>query len=504
MWCYPIHSLEGNKVRIALAQIWQETHTFSPLPTGLREFEANGLYTGRDILDRTAGAGEMGGFLAAAEADGDVEPVPIVRAWALSSGRITAEALTLLEARLVAGLAMALPVDGVFLSLHGATAADGVDDVAGYLLQSVRHMVGPDLPVVASLDHHANITRRIVEHATALVGYRTLPHDPFDTGERAARLLFATVRGELSPRIGWQKIPLLAPADRGSTDEPPMQTWFDTARRMEQQPGVIAVSPFPVQPWLDVEELGWAVVAVTDNDPELAQRLAAELADQAWALRDAFWDIRRLPPAEAIRQAAAAPQGPIIVADASDSVLSGATGDGTCLLREMLRQEIGGLALVPMVDAPAVEAAISAGAGQVITVPVGGTLDRLFGQPVTITARVEGVAPEGMAATGPWGSAELGRTALLSVGAIRLLVSERRGFGGADPEVYRRFGVEPARAQLIVVKMYFNYQSLHAMMKGAVMADCPGLSTWNLRQFRWDRAPRPLYPLDDLPDWRAG
>jgi len=160
-----------------------------------------------------------------------------------------------------------------------------------------------------------------------------------------------------------------------------MKDWFDAARLMEQQPGVVAASTFPVQPWLDVDELGWSTVVVTDNDPALARRLAADLADQAWQARHKFWETRRLPPAEAIRQAAAAPEGPIIVADASDSVLSGATGDSTCLLGELLSQEIGGMALVPMVDAPAVEAAINAGPGRSINVEVGGTLDRVFGQP---------------------------------------------------------------------------------------------------------------------------
>jgi len=109
-----------------------------------------------------------------------------------------------------------------------------------------------------------------------------------------------------------------------------------------------------------------------------------------------------------------------------------------------------------------------------------------------------------MAAVGPWGSADMGRTALLAIGPVRLLVSERRGFGGADPETYRRFGVDPAQAQIIVVKMYFNFQDLRSLMKGSVMADCPGLSTWDLRRFDWRRAPRPLFPLDELPEWHAG
>jgi microcystin degradation protein MlrC len=490
-------------MRIGFAQVWQETHTFSPLPTGLREFEANGLYFGREILERMVGIGEIGGFLAAAGNAGDVEPWPIIRAWALSSGRITTEALAFLETRLLAGLKQALPLDGLFVSLHGSAAAEQVDDVEGHLMSAIRQVVGDDLPVIVSLDHHANITRRLAGSVDALVGYQELPHDPFETGERAARLLFATVRRKISPCIGWQKIPMLAPADRGLTTERPMKVWFDMARHMEQLPGVISASNFPVQPWLDVEELGWSAVVVTDNDRPLAERLAAELADKAWEMRREFWAIRRLPPAEAIGRAATASQGPIVVADASDSVLSGAPGDSTCLLREMLRQKITCTALVPMVDPEVVETAIGAGVGQQITVQIGGKMDKVFGEPLEISAVVEGIAPEALASAGPWGKAEMGRAALLGIGSVKVLVSQLRGLGGADPEAYRHFGVEPAQAQIIVVKMYFNFPGLRPFAKGSVLADCPGLSTWDLRQFEWRRAPRPIFPLDDLPEWRA-
>jgi microcystin degradation protein MlrC len=490
-------------MRIALAQVFQETHTFSPLPTGPKEFEHNGLYFGDDILEKMPGVGEIGGYLAAAEEAGGVDTVPIIRAWAMSGGRITTQASEFLEQQLVTGLQRILPVDGIFLSMHGATASEKVDDVVGSLAAAVRRQVGNDLPIVLSLDHHANITRRIIGSVNALVGYQALPHDPFETGERAARLLFAMLKGGISPRIAWQKIPMLAPPDRGHTAEPPMKEWFDLARRMEQQPGVVSASTFPVQPWLDVEELGWSAVVVTDNDPGLARRLAAQLANKAWEMRKEFWAVRRVSPAEVIRQAAEAAEGPVIIADASDSVLSGAPGDSTCLLKEMLEQRITCTALLPMVDREAVEAAIRAGVGQEITVMVGGKLDHVFGQPLKITARVVGLAAQGLTTTSPWGTAEMGRTALLEMGSIKLLVSELRGYGGADPGAYRYFGLEPAQAQLIVVKMYFNFAGLRPIMKGSLMADCPGLSGWDLRKFTWRKAPRPIFPLDELSDWHA-
>jgi len=491
-------------MRIAMAQVWQETHTFNPMATGLVELEESGLYFGDEILEKMWGVAEIGGFLAAAEEEeAEVELVPIIRAWAGSGGRVTGEALDFLEGKLVSGLRESLPVDGVLLSLHGAAAADRVDDFEGYLLSAVRRVVGESVPVVVSLDHHANITQRIVESVNALVGYQTQPHDPFETGERAARTLFAIVQGVITPTVGWQKIPMVAPADRGLTAEWPMREWFDLARAMEEHPGVISVSNFPVQPWLDVAELGWATVVVTDNDQVLANQLAAELANKAWELREAFWAVRRVPPEDAIRQAVAAKEGPIVISDASDSVLSGAPGDGTCLLKEMLRQRITCTALLPMIDPQVVEAAIQAGPGSQIAVLVGGKLDPVFGEPVEVTGTVAGVAETGLTSTLTWGAAEMGRTVLLDVGSIRMMVSELRGVGGADPDAYRHFGVEPAEAQMAVVKMYFNFAGFRPIMKGTIMADCPGLSGWDLRQFKWERAPRPVFPLDELPEWQA-
>ena len=254
-------------MKIAIAQIWQETNTFSPNPTGIREFEQGGLFYGEEIPEKMQGLGEIGGFLEALEGE---ELVPILRAWAMSGGRVTAAALQSFEASLVSGLKASLPLDGVLLSMHGASASEQIDDPEGYLLAAARRAVGKDTPIVVTLDHHANITRQMVASVDGLIGYQTLPHDPYETGIRGAQMLRAIIRGEIHPKIAWRKIPMLAPADRGNTDEYPMQEWFGLARQMEARPGVLSVSNFPVQPWLDVPELGWSVLAVTDNDTQLA------------------------------------------------------------------------------------------------------------------------------------------------------------------------------------------------------------------------------------------
>jgi microcystin degradation protein MlrC len=495
--------MEASIMRIAIADISQETDTFSPIPTGLQDFEQVGLYFGGQVLEQLRGVGKIGGFLAVAEGEGGVEPLPILHARAMSGGRVTAEALEFFREKLVSGLGKVLPVDGVFLAMHGAAASEKVDDLEGYLLTAVREVIGDDIPVVVPLDHHANITHLIVESADVVVGYQTQPHDPFETGERAAKILLALIKGQISPTVGWQKIPMMALADRGLTAEWPMKEWFDLAREMEKHPKVISVSNFPMQPQLDVLEGGWAAVVYTDGDLPLAQKLAAELADKAWELREAFWALDRLPVEEAIRRAVEAEEGPILLSDTGDVILSGAPGDSTCLLKEMLKQDIPCTALLTMFDPEAVEQAMRAGAGSEVTVMVGGKRDNLFGAPVRVTARVGGISQGLKIRSHDRGTIDLGRVVLLEIGNIKMVVGQRRAALSASyPIIYRHFGLEPAEAKIVVVKVFAHFQRYHSFMKGFFRVDSPGLSG-DLRRFEWARVPRPIYPLDDLKVWRA-
>lgn len=319
-------------MRIAFAEIAQETDSFSPMVADVADFEAYGLYFGDEMLRRMQGVGPLGGFLeVAAEVgntgQGGVTLFPLIRAWAGAGGTITGPTLDLLIDRLITPLKASLPLDGVFLSLHGAAAAEQTDDVEGRVLAAVRQVVGDDRPIVVALDHHANITRQMVACADLLVGHETQPHDPPATGRKAARLLFRMLHGEIRPTIGWRKIPMITPQDQFLTSAGPMQQWFDRARELERHRGVLDVSPYPMQPWLDVAEGGWSVVVHTDDDSALADSLAAEMADLAWRLRDEFWASERVAPAEAVRRASAATEGLVILSDTGDSVYGGAPSD---------------------------------------------------------------------------------------------------------------------------------------------------------------------------------
>lgn len=492
-------------MRIAIAKFGQETSTFSPVPTTVETFRDFGIYEGADMLEPTKAVGSLAGFLEAAAASGLAwTPVPLFRAWAGASGVITADTLQFFEDKLRAGLQAAAPVDAFYFDLHGAGQAENEPDTEGYLLAISREILGADVPIVIALDHHANITQLMIDMADGLVGHRTQPHDPYDTGKLAGKMLFDWLQGKIQPAMAWCKIPMLTHQEQFLTRQGPMKVWFDRAREMETRPGVVAASPFPMQPWLDVPEGGWAAVVVTDNDLPLAKKLAAELGQLAWDTRADFMQQDSITPEAAIQRALAAQKGLIVLSDTGDSVWGGASGDSTVILREMLRQQITQPALVPMPDAEVVEIAIHAGVGSTITVMLGGKLDPNFAEPVEVTARVEKIGGGRLhAEIVGLESFDMGRAVWLQAGSISIIVSEQRGIGGNHPAVYRHFGIEPADAKMVVLKTASNWQYYHDMTAEVIRVDTPGATMSNLHQFNWTQLPRPIYPLDELPAWTA-
>jgi len=492
-------------MRIALAEIAQETGSFSPMVADLSDFEAYGLYHGHELLERLQGVGPIGGFLEIAAAESQpIELLPIIRAWGSAGGTITAATLDTLTHRLITGLEKSLPLDGVFLSLHGAAASELVDDVEGHVLQAVRNLVGREVPIVVALDHHANITQQMVDCADALIGHETQPHDPPATGRKAAQVLLRMLHHDLRPSIAWRKIPMITPQDQFLTSAGPMKTWFDRARQLEQRSDVLDVSPYPMQPWLDVAEGGWSVVVHTDNDPTLAAALANEMADLAWQLREQFWASERVAPAEAVRRADVAEQGLVILSDTGDSVYGGAPGDNTGILRAMLEQSITSMALVPMVDPAALEIASAAGVGARITLELGGKVDRVFCQPVRVSAEVAALSAGFVIDLHDRGICDLQRTALIKVGAIHIALLSHRSFAVNHPILYTHLGVDINDAKMVVLKTASNFQFFARWRRELIRVDSPGTTQSDLTAFSWKRIPRPMYPLDRLDDWKAG
>jgi microcystin degradation protein MlrC len=493
-------------MRLALINIGQETNDFNPVPTTMRDFRAFGLYDGAEIFEKLGDIGQVGGYLAAVQASGRaIESVPITRGWATAGGRITTECRLFFEARIRDGLRRAGRIDGLALQLHGACAAEGVDDVEGAQLAICREVLGPDVPIVVSLDHHANVTQRMIDLSTAIVGHRTQPHDPFDTGRIGAELLIRIAAGEVRPTVAWRKIPMVTHQEQFLTSRHPMKTWFDRARAMEAaDPRVLQASNYPMQPWLDVAEGGWATIVVTDGDQPLAERLADELADLAWSMRDAFQVREAVSIDDAVRMADAAPTGIVVLSDTGDTVFGGAAGDSNLILEAMLRLKIASRALVPLIEPVTALRLAAAGVGATVTLPVGGHAATEFFRPLEVTGVVRHVGGGIVrVADHTQPEVDMGCTVVFDVGPVTLLVSELRGLAGNVPDVYRAFGVEPCDYKMAVLKTASNFQYFAPIASRVIRVDTTGPGQSQVETLPWRRLPRPIWPLEPIASRRG-
>src|SRR5262249_29262123 len=241
-----------------IGQLWQETNTFNPIPTTREDFEHLGVVRGAELVEQMADTNELGGFIQSLRRWPErPEIVGLVRLPAWPGGTVTRETFHWLHEELLSALEKSLPVDAVLLALHGSLVADGHPDVEGEILDAVRNCIGGKVPLVATLDLHANITERMVRAADAFVLYHTAPHiDVYATGDRGAAVLRSVLDGA-RPVTAFQKLPLVVPAERANTQDPASVSFSlrEQLQALERNPHVLSAGLATVQPWMDIPEL---------------------------------------------------------------------------------------------------------------------------------------------------------------------------------------------------------------------------------------------------------
>lgn len=502
-------------MRIALGGITHEANSFCPRAATLADFEGRQLARGSEILTNwRATRTEQAGALSVLTEIPDCEVVPTLLARALSASPIVADDFYGLLDELIARIEAAKPLDGVVLVLHGAMMVQGEPDGTGELLRRVRAAVGPDVPVVGTLDLHANVTRRMVAEASALIGYHTAPHiDMYEAGLVAAQVLVGAVRGELNPTAAVVRLPMIVPPEQSTHTEGPLSEVIARALELEAAGEILHGGVYPVQPWMDHPDLASSIVIVTDDDQKKAERLAAELGAMFWARRAAF-EPELVPPDEAVARALArdhqvAGSATVILCDSADATTSGSTGDSTAVLAAVLGADLGGeLAFLNVVDPAVVAQAIAAGVGETVTVEVGGKLAPNYFQPVTLTARVKTISDGVFVFKGPGMRGVphfMGRAVVLAQGGprdgLRLVVMER-GVSQWDPELYRSLGLEPTDARIVQVKSPRAFRAgYEGLFDEVIVVEAPGAASPKLTALPWKAIGRPIYPLDPDVQW---
>lgn len=496
------------EVRIVAARLNHETNTFSPVPTPLASFGAAGPSFGAQALAQAKGTRTgLGAFIDAAQAHG-AQIIVAVNATANPSGCVDDDAYERLAGSIVD--AVRAGCDAILLDLHGAMVTRSFEDGEGELLRRIR-AVAPGTPLAVALDLHGNLTQQMIDHADVIVGFKTYPHvDMFETGAHAACLLFEMIDGGRKPALAWAQPPLLSHTLRSATGEGAMRRAVERARAMEAA-GLQAVTVFAGFSLADIRDAGMSVVVVGRTREE-AQRAADELARQMWRERADFV-YQSAPLADSVAQArtlrAAAPTaaGPVLLLDHGDNVMSGGTCDTTDVLEECLRQGMTGIGAGPLCDPSAVAAAIEAGIGAQIELPVGNVrplahLANAGADPrprLRIKAQVRAVGDGRFRITGPIYTGELwsmGRTAVLEHKAFTLVVSEKP-MEPLDLAVFTGVGVEPRSFEFLILKsrMYCR-PSFVPIAAGVVECDSRGITSSDYALFNFAHLRRPIFPLD--------
>ena len=478
--------------RVLIAEVKQETSTFNPMPTLYDEFR---IYTGEAIFSAYRGTKtELSGAFDIFDEDGRIELVPTVAADCVSGGPIATPDLDRVLGEIEASVREQSNIDAAYLCLHGAMAGADEGDPEGRLLQNVRAILG-DIPLVASLDLHCVLTDRMVEHADMLVPYHTYPHtDHYETGQRAARNLLRLLNGEATPTEARVKLPMLVRGDELLTSTGRFGEAIRMCQEVEASETGLAAGVIIGNAFTDVSALQSNVLITTNGDMAAAQQAAEKIGRFMWSNRELF-QAQLTSLDESIRLANET-DGLVVFSDAADATASGASGDSNAILKGLLASNFSKRALLPIVDAPAAAAAFEAGVGALINVTLGGTRDPGRFEPVAVSAQVKSLHDGQFTyENGTVGNG--GRTAVLIVGSMHVLVTERSVYV-VGQRVFQDHGLNPSDYDLVVVKSPNGFRTWYESIASLIVpVDVPGSTSANLTSLPFTNCVRPIFPLDE-------
>ncbi len=479
-------------MRLAVARLWHEGNSFSPDATGPEDFRRREWATGDAAVRFYRGtATELGAAVDFLDRRPEWRGTFLRCAAASPAGPLVAGCYEAIRDEIVAGLA-GRTWDAVYLSLHGALIADGVDDPTIDLLGAVRGAIGAT-PLAASFDLHANLDPSVVELVDVAVGYKTHPHtDMYDTGFKALRLLAAAAAGDIRPVGALRKAGVVLPSFNMRTTDGPMAEVAALARDLGAGASMLDVTAFGGFVYGDVPGAGASAMAFADGDRGAAEQAAATVA-AALAERRARFFVSLPTAEEGIAQALAAAPGLVVVIDPADNPLSGGVGDTPELFRALFaaRPQVSA-AFAFFHDPEVVATAHDAGVGAEIGCTLGGRKSGLYGAPVEVGATVLRLTEGRFVNRGPMETnieVDLGKTAVLDVGGIRVVVT---GLCRApnDPAYFDLHGIDLAKTRLLCVKAKNHFRAAFApQCRALIDVDTPGPACLDLARLPYKFAP---------------
>lgn len=494
-------------MRVGIIALIQESNTFISKQTDLALFQQELLVTGDDVRKAFAGTPhEVGGMLQALEENG-VEAVPIFAARAMPFGTITTEASHAIVNQLLEELKKALPLDGLLVAPHGATVGVPFPDFDGHWLSKVREIVGPDMPIIGTLDPHGNLSPLMVDSCNALLAYRTNPHlDQKARGIDAGRMIVRTIKGEQNPQMVATFLPMAINIEKQCTSEEPCLSVMRLADEMQTDERVLSNSFMLGFPYADVEEMGSAVITVTDGDSRLAKELSDTLASFIWAKREEFLgQMIDIPTALAQAKAWLSSQEDtqskcVCLLDMGDNVGGGSPGDATLLtLALMEAKEERALAL--LYDPASAEKAKNLGIGGQGEFTIGGKTDNLHGPPIACTAKViglfDGKFHEPQARHGGISHMDQGLTAVLKTDAGPTIIVNSRRTPPFSLRQVTSCGIRAEDFSYMVAKgVNAPIAAYREVCQKFIRVNTPGCTTADMETLPYHHRQKPLYPFE--------
>ncbi|MEH6526124.1 MAG: M81 family metallopeptidase [Sneathiella sp.] len=487
-------------MRLLIAMMKHETNTFSPIIADWQRFQDWSAYLGEDALKAYEGTGmPFGAYVELARAAG-AEIITPVAAEAMPSGPVTEHAFNMMADAILD--AVRGGVDAAMLDLHGAMVADHTDDGEGTLLERIRE-IDPDLPIAVTLDLHCNLTDKIMDNCTALIGYKTYPHvDMYEVGKQIGEVLLDSMAGKVNPVMSWGNTQLLSQTLRQGTDNEPMATLIRMCCEAEQEPGVLAATAFGGFALADIRDAGNSVIVVTDGDKAKADEIRDRILAKAWDLREDFV-YEHTPLEEQVAKAKEMTEGPVLLLDHADNCGSGATQDVMTVIAEVLRQGLEDVAVGAVWDPAAVQEMQKSGIGSTITLKLGGKTDMPqigeVGEPLMLTGTVKTLTNGEWIVRGPMYTGVkvfMGPTAVLETENMEIVIVSNH-HEPWDTGVFTSVGIQPEYKRYLILKSRIHYRAGFASIgKATLTLDGKGVTTSDNNLLRYEKVRRPIYPLD--------
>ncbi|MDP9571770.1 UNVERIFIED_ORG: microcystin degradation protein MlrC [Agrobacterium larrymoorei] len=460
-------------LRIAVGGIHTECSTYSPVLMQPEDFR---VLRGSDLT-----GAEYFSFL---PTEG-VEISPLLHARAIPGGPVSRATYEGFKQEFSEKLRATLPLDGLYLAMHGAMNVEGMDDAEGDWIANARSIIGPDIPLAVSYDLHGNVTQKIVDQIDIFAAYRTAPHiDVRETMVRTWSMLIRALKTGEKPGVAWAPVPVLLPGEKTSTEDEPAKSLYHRLPEHDRIDGVWDANLMVGYVWAD-EPRATACAVVTGSNPEAAKRAAEEIALSYWRAREDF----RFGPVTGdlenmLDLAEKAETQPVILADSGDNPTGGGVGDRADVLKSLILRGFEGAVIGGITDRPAVEACFAAGIGKTLSLKIGGSLD-------PASPFVE-VGAEIVSLDDPGAADE--RQAVVKIGGITLILAARRRpyHNIAD---FTRHGIDPAKVRLLVVKSGYLSPELQPLSNPNLMALTDGVINQDIETLPSKRRVQPIFPF---------